>query len=199
MTAANIAVVLLAAGLSRRMGQDKLLRLLPSGQSLLEDRIRMVKAAGFTPYVAVPLGSKKVEIVEQLSAIPVTVTTHARGLGHSLSVALHTLPDGFDGIMVLLSDLPDLTSDDLKNMVACFDGDAILRASSQDGSPGHPVVFPVRYRPQLEALSGDQGAKTLLGSETVVLHPLPGQNAVRDLDTPEDWTDWETEATRPQK
>ncbi|WP_424939944.1 nucleotidyltransferase family protein [Aliiroseovarius sp. S253] len=188
MTAANIAVVLLAAGLSRRMGQDKLLRTLPSGQSLLEDRIRMINSAGVVPFVAVPDKSTKLEIVDRLSANAIPIET--QGMGHSLSTAVNALPEGIDGIMVMLSDLPDVTSVDLGRMIERFDSKTILRASSAKGTPGHPVIFPTRYRPQLEALSGDKGAKVLLDTDFVDLFPLPGQNAVRDLDTPEDWDSW---------
>lgn len=191
MSAANIAVVLLAAGLSRRMGRDKLLMQLPSGQCLLEDRIRMIAAAGVVPYVAVPTNTRKAELVAQHSAIPVSVPNSALGMGDSLSIAVRALPAAIEGIMVLLSDLPDVTTDDLRSLMTRFDGTTILRATSQDGTPGHPVIFPVRYRSKLEALSGDQGAKELLISEAVELFPLPSQNAVLDLDTPEDWHSWE--------
>lgn len=189
MTVANIAVVLLAAGLSRRMGQNKLLRRLPNGQTLLEDRLRMINEAGIAPYVARPAGSSKFDITNG-QAISIAVSDNSLGLGHSLSVAVRALPTDISGIMVLLADLPDLTADDLRMMIATFDGKTILRGASSDGKPGHPVIFPTQYRPQLEALSGDHGARSLLTSENVQLVRLPGQNAVRDLDTPADWDAW---------
>lgn len=200
MTVANIAVVLLAAGLSRRMGQDKLLKQLPNGMRLLEDRIQMCVAAGTAPYVALPDDPRKFALVGATSAIPVVVTGAAQGMGDSLSAAVRALPDTFTGIMILLSDLPDVTKDDIRTLMAQFDGETILRACSDDGAPGHPVIFPVRYRPRLETLSGNRGAQSLLRSEKVKLYPLTGQNAVRDLDTPQDWKAWEGAALRrPRK
>ena len=200
MTAANIAIVLLAAGQSRRMGQDKLLRQLPSGERLLENRIHTILAAGSVPYVAVPNEPQKAGLVAKTSAIPVQVSGTAQGMGDSISTAIRVLPEDIAGIMILLSDLPDVTADDLRALLTRFDGETILRAATEAGKPGHPVIFPARYRPQLEALSGDIGARDLLKSEPVDLYPLPGQNAVRDLDTPEDWTVWEEGVlTRPRK
>jgi CTP:molybdopterin cytidylyltransferase MocA len=200
MTAANIAIVLLAAGQSRRMGQDKLLRRLPSGKPLLEDRINTIVAAGTVPYVAVTNEAQKTKLVAETSAISVQISSAAPGMGDSISAVMRVLPDDIAGIMILLSDLPDVTSDDLRALLSRFDGKTILRAATVAGKPGHPVIFPARYRPQLEALSGDIGARDLLKFEPVDLHPLPGQNAVRDLDTPEDWTVWEEGVlTRPRK
>lgn len=200
MTAANIAIVLLAAGQSRRMGQDKLLRQLPSGERLLENRIHTILTVGSLPYVAVPYEPQKAALVAKTSAIPVQVSGTAQGMGDSISAAIRVLPEDIAGIMILLSDLPDVTADDLRALLTRFDGETILRAATETGKPGHPVIFPARYRSKLEALSGDIGARDLLKSEHVDLLPLPGQNAVRDLDTPEDWTVWEEGVlTRPRK
>lgn len=200
MTAANIAFVLLAAGLSRRMGRDKLLRRLPNGTRLLEDRIHMINGAGAVPYVAVPNEPRKPELVAARSAIPVCVPSNAQGMGDSISAAVRALPNNVSGILIMLSDLPDVTSDDLRALMDRFDGETILRATSQNGMPGHPVIFPVRYRRDLEALSGPHGAQALLRSERVDIHPLPGQNAVQDLDTLDDWKTWETaRLTTPKK
>lgn len=200
MTAANIAFVLLAAGQSRRMGQDKLLKRLPSGKRLLVDRIDTILAAGAEPYVAVLNEPRKTKLVDKASAIPVLISCATQGMGDSISAAVRALPDDITGILIMLSDLPDVTSDDLRALLSGFDGDTILRAATKDGKPGHPVIFPARYRRQLEALSGDIGARDLLKSECVDLYPLPGQNAVRDLDTLHDWTDWEKGVLRrPRK
>ncbi|SMR71913.1 CTP:molybdopterin cytidylyltransferase MocA [Aliiroseovarius halocynthiae] len=200
MTAANIAVVLLAAGQSRRMGQDKLLKTLPNGKSLLEDRIRMIAATGVTPFVALPENSQRTRLLETLPAVVVPVKDQTLGLGHSLSTAVAAIPAQIDGIMVMLCDLPDLTSNDLSAMMAQFDGSSILRGASEDGIPGHPVIFPMTYRTQLMTITGDKGAQDVLQNSPVTLHRLPGQNAVLDLDTPEDWAEWEKETVRsPRK
>ncbi|MCK0143684.1 nucleotidyltransferase family protein [Aliiroseovarius sp. F20344] len=191
MSAADIAIVLLAAGRSRRMGQDKLMRMLPSGQLLVENRIEMINQAGFVPYVAVPHDSDIKQLVEQSRATCVPVSTDIQGMGHSLSTAVKALPPISTGIVVVLADLPDLTAQDLTSILNAFDGQSILRATSDDGKAGHPVVFPARLRPELEALTGDNGAKQVMSSEAVQHHPLPKKNAIRDLDTPEDWRAWE--------
>ena len=68
----------------------------------------------------------------------------------------------------------------------------ILRATAEDGRPGHPVILPARLYPLLAGLAGDTGARTVLAAHAaeVVAHPLPGTRALVDLDTPEAWADW---------
>jgi CTP:molybdopterin cytidylyltransferase MocA len=69
-------------------------------------------------------------------------------------------------------------------------GDTVVRAASEDGQPGQPVVFPARLRPDLLALTGDAGGRDILRREEVMLVPLPGRRALTDLDTPEDFAAW---------
>jgi hypothetical protein len=69
---------------------------------------------------------------------------------------------------------------------------ALLRATAQDGTLGHPVIFPADLRAAFATLSGDQGARTILQAHAARLHTiaLPGHHALTDLDTPEAWAVW---------
>ena len=71
-----------------------------------------------------------------------------------------------------------------------FDGASIIRATTEDGHPGHPVIFPAALLPEMAALRGDAGARDLLSRHPVRFLALPGSRAVTDLDTPEDWAAW---------
>ncbi|MCX8954681.1 NTP transferase domain-containing protein, partial [Ruegeria sp. NA] len=103
-------------------------------------------------------------------------------------------------VMVLLADLPDLTQADLRTILNArqlHPDDVIWRGTTADGKPGHPVIFDRTLFRQLSALHGDHGAQTVVRSQQggVFLQPLPGQNAVMDLDTPEDWDAWRKKRT----
>jgi CTP:molybdopterin cytidylyltransferase MocA len=96
--------------------------------------------------------------------------------------------------MMLLADLPEIDAADLRRVLAARADhpDAILRGAAADGTPGHPVLFPARFRSALMHLSGDRGARDLLRDHAaeVQLVRLPGRHAIADLDTPEDWAQW---------
>jgi CTP:molybdopterin cytidylyltransferase MocA len=95
--------------------------------------------------------------------------------------------------MILPADMPEITSADIATLCTAWEDapkDGLLRATSQDGKPGHPVIFPRRCFGDLKALSGDQGARSVLAGENPHLVALPGRHALTDLDTPDDWRDW---------
>ena len=98
-------------------------------------------------------------------------------------------------LMLLLADLPDLTTEDLKIVLQTSEEKpdyAVWRGATATGKPGHPIVIAGRVRPGFAALSGDDGGKAALApfaNETCLI-PLPGNRARFDLDTPEDWAAW---------
>jgi molybdenum cofactor cytidylyltransferase len=65
----------------------------------------------------------------------------------------------------------------------------IWRGASVDGRPGHPAIFPADLWDALAAITGDEGGRSVLQAhkERVRVVPLPGEMALLDLDTPEDW------------
>ena len=97
---------------------------------------------------------------------------------------------GADALMIMLADMPELETGDLRVMMRAWDGKSVTRAGDDEGQPGHPVIFPARLFPALMALRGDQGARAVLAAEEVICVPLPGTRATTDLDTPQDWAAW---------
>ena len=96
------------------------------------------------------------------------------------------------GMLVLLPDMPGIDTDDLTRMDRAFQssGGSFVRATTVDGQPGHPVIFPDHALEAFERLEGDTGAAPILRGERVCEVPLSGNRARLDLDTPEDWADW---------
>jgi len=122
-------------------------------------------------------------------------------LGLSASIRAGVRAAGARPVLVLLADLPEITTDDLSLLLARHAAapDLILRATAADGTPGHPVLFPDWALPGLAALTGDSGARDLLlqHRNRTDLIALPARHAVTDLDTPEDWAAWRAASVRP--
>lgn len=98
----------------------------------------------------------------------------------------------FSGLMIILPDLPDITSDDLSLLAGLHEKhpDTVMRATSADGQPGHPTVIPARLFPAMRQLTGDTGARDILRTEKIRPCPLAGTRAITDLDTPQAWATW---------
>lgn len=193
--AANLpTIVIPAAGASSRMrGADKLLERV-DGWPLIRRQAMVALETGCPVIVTLPPDRPaRAAALQGLGVRRVVVAQAARGLSASLAAGLAVVEPAC-AVIVLLADLPEITADDLRLLVTrqAEYPDAILRAASQDGTPGHPVLFPPWVVPELQNLTGDSGARDLLRRHAarVVAVPLPGRRAVTDLDTPEDWAAW---------
>lgn len=191
----EIPIIILAAGQSSRMGGiDKLMQPI-NGIPLLARSASMACAVG-PVIVALPPGPHpRYDALDGLDVQIVPVWDAAEGMNASLRAAIQKLPSDAPATMVLLADLPDLTETDLTTILKArhaHPDNLIWRGTTEDGKPGHPVVFDRSLFDQLSRLQGDDGAQEIVQKyrDSVHLHPLPAQNARLDLDTPEDWKDW---------
>jgi CTP:molybdopterin cytidylyltransferase MocA len=188
----DVAIVILAAGASSRMGgRDKLLE--PVAGEPLVARVARIAAATGCP-VTVVLPHDRPARRAALAGLPVAVVEArdaARGMSASLRAGLATLAPGAAAAMILPADMPGLATEDLGALIAAHRADParILRGATADGRPGHPVLFPADLLPALAAATGDTGGRAVIAAnpERVRLVPLAGDRAVLDLDTPADW------------
>ena len=136
----------------------------------------------------------RITCLNGLHATPVFVPDAAEGMGASIRAGVSALAADATAVLILPADMPELTADDLRNMLSAQNDapDAILRAVDCDGRPGHPVIFPADLVPALATCHGDQGAREILRrhAKRIRTVPLPDRHATTDLDTPEDWAAW---------
>ena len=114
----------------------------------------------------------------------------------SLRRGVGMLPPGIEALIVLPADMPELTSEDILKLVRGFRAmpqPALQQGCAEDGTPGHPVLFPADCFSAMQMLDGDEGARSVLAANRNRLRrvTLPGNRALIDLDTPEAWLDWE--------
>ncbi len=185
-----VAILLLAAGASTRMrGADKLLQEV-DGVPVLRRQAKAALATGAPVYVALPLDRpERVQALESLAVHHVPVPDAAEGMSASIRRGTAALPPGTAGVAILPADMPELGAEDLGKVLEAFAG-KITRATSTDGTPGHPVVFPSELFDELTRLTGDTGARAVMRDRDVTHIRLPAEHALTDLDTPEDWEAW---------
>jgi CTP:molybdopterin cytidylyltransferase MocA len=193
----KVPILILAAGASRRMrGRDKLCEDV-GGQPLLALQIARARAVGPT-FVAVPsLSHPRADIVASTDAQPILAKEADKGIGASLRDCVQQLPD-CPAFMIVLADLIDLNVADLRCVLTARSANPdnlIWRGVTEEGLPGHPVIFDQQLKPAFNNLNGDRGAETIIRSYAERTHyiPLPGQHARHDLNTPEDWAAWRSQ------
>ena len=189
----NAAILLLAAGASRRMGsRDKLLEDV-DGVPLLARQAKAALQTGAQVFVAVD--KTRADRVSALSGLDINLVSVAeaeKGMGQSIADGIRTLPPTIDMVAILPADMPEITGEHIKYVLQSASEalEQVYRAATDNGMPGHPVVFPKRLFPELRKLTGDDGARSVLTKCDLKLVPLPGTVAITDLDTPEDWENW---------
>ena len=186
----RIAAIVLAAGQSKRMGLVNKLLMDIEGIPMVERVVSVIQAVGVEKTLVVT-GYERDRIEQCLNGYDIEFVWNAdyeAGMGTSLAAGAKALAQQrIDGILVCLGDLPYLEVDTMRKAMDCFyeaKSDKIVVPVFQ-GKRGHPVIFPVRYRPDLEGLKGDAGARALIEQEAgnLLELDLSDQGTIRDLDT----------------
>ena len=190
----TVHILVLAAGASSRMrGRDKLVQRI-KGKPILRMVAETALATGAPVLVTLPPASEARRAAVADLALQVVEVPDA-GLGMSRSIvgglAAITDPGPNDGMMILPADMPGFSAKALADLISRFraEPDLAWRGGTTDGTPGHPAIFPRDLWPALAAISGDEGGRSVLKrhADRVRQVPLPGNMAILDLDTPEDW------------
>ncbi|SJZ68999.1 nucleotidyltransferase family protein [Consotaella salsifontis] len=191
----RIAALVLAAGLSRRMGENKLLARV-EGRPLVRRVVDRVVVAGLGEVIVV-VGHQAGEVRQALDGLPVRFVEnshHALGLSTSLRAGIAALGADVDGALVCLGDMPDIDAGLIARLVAAFapeEGRAAV-APVRNGRRGHPVLWGRRFFPELLTLSGDVGARELFQRHrgAIAEVTVESDGIFTDLDTPADLAAW---------
>ena len=183
----RIAAVLLAAGSSRRMGEANKLLAVVDGKPLV--RLAAEAAVGSrADSLTVVTGHERARVESALAGLDVAFVhnpDHAAGLSTSLRAGLTSLPEDVDGAIILLADMPGITSSAIDRLIGAFRPAGIVVPVS-DGRRGNPVLWSRRFFPDLLRVKGDTGGRGLINANpgTVTEVELGGAVTV-DIDTPE--------------
>lgn len=184
-----IVALVLAAGAARRFGSQKLLHPI-NGVPLVRSSVERVIAAGPDRTIVV-VGHAAARVRSALAGLDVITVQNPmpeRGLSSSLRVGLAIVPSNALAVLVALGDQPLERDEIIPALVARFYLDnALIVAPKYQGVQGVPVLFARAIFPELDALTGDQGARSVVIRDPRRVayvdfdFPMPA-----DVDTPED-------------
>ena len=177
------AVLLLAAGRSRRFGSDKRQAVMEDGHTVLQ-RSYLAFAQGGLPVLVCQAADDPSPL---LPGAEVHFASEAqRGMGATLASGARRLGD-VDFVLVALGDMPWLHATSIAAVTAAASTEEII-VPSCDGRRGHPVAFGRAFLEELRQLDGDQGARELLARHASAVREIPVDDpgVLRDVDTPAD-------------
>ncbi|MBE3595667.1 MAG: nucleotidyltransferase family protein [Hydrogenibacillus sp.] len=193
-TLIRIGGVILAAGLSSRMGRPK--QWLPlGGKPLFRHSVEAAVHAGLDPVILVAGGDAE-RMIRAVADLPVEVIDNPdfrQGMSTSLKRGIRAVQGRADACLILLADQPFVSRSLIDALRDAYQahrahGTKIVRPVFQ-GIPGHPVLVDASLFPYYETLEGDVGGKAILERfrEAMVLLPWDDRRAGVDVDTPEDY------------
>jgi molybdenum cofactor cytidylyltransferase len=198
--ASGVVGILLAAGRGVRFGGDKLLATLPStrphGQAAAElagERVGAVACRHLLialPRVVAVVRPDDAALAATLGAAGATIVRcacAADGMGASLACGVSATKEAA-GWVVALADMPWILPETIARVAMAIADGAPVAAPFYRGQRGHPVGFSSASFARLAALTGDEGAKSVvdLHRDSLARIDVDDAGTLRDIDRPAD-------------
>ncbi len=206
----RITGILLAAGMSQRMGCNKLL--LPyHGRTVIEESLRQLQRSTVDQVIAVTgfeaerTSTQIAPLLDQRTSV-IHNPDYALGRAGSINCALRALEARNGAALFMVADKPAVSTALIDRALAQFRTvqPGILYIKTPAGR-GHPIIFARRMFSRLARLSGDLIGNDLLAENAGEIMEVPDGRIQLDLDTEEDYRQLKEEhdgyytGTGPQK
>ncbi|MGN7396385.1 nucleotidyltransferase family protein [Peribacillus frigoritolerans] len=190
----KIGVIILAAGMSIRMGEPKLLIPL-AGKPLFRHVIDSILGSSMQP-IHLVAGEYIEEIRQESEDYPELNIIHnpnyTDGMSTSLKLGVQSIKEHVDAVMIFLADQP-LTSLEviralIEKYIECKDEGVRIVRPKYKGKEGHPILVDASILNEFHSIKGDQGGKSIIKKYDAVTKTVSFDNSMWgfDIDTPED-------------
>jgi molybdenum cofactor cytidylyltransferase len=161
--ASKFAAIVLAAGRSTRMGDNKLLALL-DGRPLVRHAVEAALGSAARPVVVVT-GNDADAVRAALNGLDVRFVHNAdfaAGMATSLAAGIANLDSEIDGALICLGDMPRVRAVHLDAIVAAAADGVHIVVPTHERKRGNPVLLHRAVFADVLALRGDVGARSLI-------------------------------------
>jgi len=189
-----LSAIVLAAGMSTRMGQNKLL-LDFRDKPLIVHAVDTLLASEINEVIVV-LGNEAEKVQEKVRGRPVRLVENPdfrEGLSTSVRAGVNATSRQANGIMVYLADQPLLEPADVNRILRAFtrakDVGKSIVVPFFDGKRGNPVLLDSSYREAILGVVGDVGCKGVIKRypDQVFVVEMENDHVIRDMDTIEEY------------
>ena len=197
-----IAAVVLAAGLSTRMGRPKQTLEL-DGETILERVLDVLREAGVERVVVV-LGAGAAEVRKRVKLGRVSVVlnrAYREGMSSSIKAGIGEVENDADAAMVVLGDQPFVSPLTIRRLARAYSRSrALIVVPVYRGARGNPVILDRRLFAEIKEIRGDVGAKSVVrrhGADVLEV-AVDDPGVLADIDTELDY-DSAVQRTRPRR
>ena len=190
--------IILAAGMSKRMGIDKMC-LEISGRTILSRVLIEAVKSALNKIVVVTRYFINFNDFEEfpenytLRLVNIVNTSPESGMSHSIKLGLAEIDVETDGVMIVLADQVCLNSSVINTLIlASRQNPCKIITPTIEGRRTNPVIFPSKLFSELKQITGDKGGREVLASNCDMIKTLEFGKRYddSDLDTPYDYSEF---------
>ena len=181
----RFGVAVLAAGASRRFGEDDKLAAQVKGRRLGEYAVTAIPGERFARrWVIAAATDHPCEAAWRRSGFGVILNPRAeQGMGTSVAAAAEAaIQHDCDALLIALADMPLVPTKHFTALVDQWDGAGDIVASRSGDAAMPPAIFGSDHLKRLARSRGDEGARRWLGEARSIRAP---SDWLIDIDTPE--------------
>ncbi len=188
----KVSNIILAAGQSKRMSHVNKLLLTIGNKTMIEKVINMAcKSIANSNVIVLGHENKELEKFVNKDFIIAKNNDYKKGLSTSVKKGISALPDDCDAAIILLGDMPKITSRLINDLIKAYapNKNKHIVTPSYNGKRGNPILIGRKFFPDILNLKGDMGAKNILTQNKDVILNLPQKNnsSMIDIDTNKDF------------
>jgi molybdenum cofactor cytidylyltransferase len=186
-----LSAILLAAGESKRMGEPK--QLMPVGSRVMVEQAIDNLLNSAVNEVIVVLGHRAEEITGAIADKPIKIMfnpNYRQGMSTSIIAGLILVDPQVQAVMLALGDQPLVDSQTINQLIDAFNNHKKgIAVPVYRGKRGHPIIFAIKYKPELLNLEGDIGGREIIRQHPndVIEVAIDSESVITDIDTKDDY------------
>ena len=194
----KLALIMLAAGNSRRFHSNKLLYRIegaPMYRRILDKLLKVKKRleeerSGLAVSITIVTQYEEIGKAGEQEGVKVLYNPHPdEGISSSIKLGIKGNREA-DACLFTVSDQPWLKEDTIRELAELFlDSGKGMASVSREGKLGNPCIFSGKYFPELLSLTGDTGGRAVLTArrEDAAVLKVKDKRELVDLDRPKDF------------
>ena len=178
----KVAVILEAAGNSKRFGSNKLLHTMEDGQPMVNSILQTARAVDAYKKILVTQYDEVAALAPDFDVV--MNDSPDSGISHSMQLGLEAADDA-DAYMFCVCDQPWLKASTIERLIEEYKkGTAGIVSLAWQGKMCNPKIFSSIYKEELMSLTGDTGGRQIIASHTDDLKLVEAQSEeeIRDID-----------------
>ena len=188
-----ISAILLAAGQSKRMGEENKLVKKIQDIPLIKHSVKNILLSSVNKLIIVVGHQKEViqEIIDESNKIKFIYNEDfASGMASSIKIGIKHLPENTEFFFICLGDMPMINAKIYNQLIKSKDKKEII-VPNYKNQQGNPVLFNKSMKDKIMSIKGDMGAKKLIESNQykVLNVSINDENIIRNYNTQENFVD----------